>query len=105
VHASSDQLVLLSLNGIRCRAQGQQALVGETECHPANAVGEPCAGEPHARIDGEGLEMDASDHGMATLKPARETRWPVRCLRTGDTTAYRAAPYPTILAVGTSVVS
>lgn len=24
------------------------------ECHPANDVGEPCAGEPHARIDGRG---------------------------------------------------
>ena len=30
---------------------------------PVNDVGEPCAGEPHARFDGEGLETKTPDHG------------------------------------------
>ncbi len=25
-------------------------------CHAVNGVGEPCAGEPHARFEGEGLD-------------------------------------------------
>ena len=29
---------------------------GEAECFSVKDVGEPCAGEPHARFDGEGLE-------------------------------------------------
>ena len=28
-----------------------------------NDVGEPCAGEPHARFDGRELETERPDHG------------------------------------------
>ena len=43
-----------------------------------NDVGEPCAGEPHARFDGRGLETEARDLTMVagvaqpTGKPAEQ---------------------------------
>ncbi len=40
-----------------------------------NDVGEPCAGEPHARFDGRELETERPDHGHEEErqdgKPAR----------------------------------
>ena len=39
-----------------------------------NDVGKPCAGEPHARIDGRELETERrSDHGHGEEQPRRET--------------------------------
>jgi hypothetical protein len=38
-----------------------------------NDVGKPCAGEPHARIDGRELETEPqSDHGHGEEQPLRE---------------------------------
>ncbi len=34
----------------------EPAVAGEGERRPVKDVGEPCAGEPHARFEGEGLE-------------------------------------------------
>ncbi len=36
-------------------------------------VGEPCAGEPHARFDGRELETEHADHGHRGGTPVRET--------------------------------
>jgi hypothetical protein len=36
-------------------------------------VGEPCAGEPHARFDGRELETERADHGHRGGTAARET--------------------------------
>ena len=76
----------------RPRAEGQEARAGEAECHPANDVGEPCAGEPHVESTGNGPETDTADHGSTTLKPAREP--PARTLPTVDTAAHRTGPLP-----------
>ena len=39
-----------------------------------NDVGKPCAGEPHARIDGRELETERrSYHGHREEQPRRET--------------------------------
>ena len=39
-----------------------------------NGVGKPCAGEPHARIDGRELETEhATDHGDGEELPDGET--------------------------------
>ena len=38
------------------RPAAEPAVAGEGECRPVKDVGEPCAGEPHARFEGEGLE-------------------------------------------------
>jgi hypothetical protein len=40
----------------RRRPQAQPALAGSSRTPPVKNVGEPCAGEPHARFDGRGLE-------------------------------------------------
>ena len=42
----------------RRRTQGRQALAGEDRMPAVNDVGEPCAGEPHARFDGRELETE-----------------------------------------------
>ena len=43
-----------------------QAVAGlESRMPPVKNVGKPCAGEPHARFDGRGLETEASDHGRS----------------------------------------
>jgi hypothetical protein len=34
-----------------------------------NDVGKPCAGEPHARIDGRELETGRPDHGREEERP------------------------------------
>ena len=41
---------------------------------PVNGVGEPCAGEPHARFDAAGAGNGAPGHGHAVKQPAGETR-------------------------------
>src|SRR6516225_3247342 len=41
---------------------------------PVNGVGEPCAGEPHARFDAAGAGNGAPGHGHAAKRPAGETR-------------------------------
>ena len=38
-----------------------------------NDVGEPCAGEPHARFDGRELETERTYHGHGSGTPWRET--------------------------------
>jgi len=60
VHQSPDQDRTAQPQRHRRRTQGEQALAGETECHTVNDVGEPRAGEPHARFDGRTLETDTS---------------------------------------------
>lgn len=35
-----------------------------------NDVGKPCAGEPHARIDGRELETEHPDHGREEEQPS-----------------------------------
>ena len=39
-----------------CYTAVEPTVAGEVECRPVKDVGEPCAGEPHARFEGEGLE-------------------------------------------------
>jgi hypothetical protein len=53
---------------------------------------EPCAGEPHARFLGEGLETDATAHGGRT-NPAGKPRGKTPGLTA--TTATAPASYPT----------
>jgi hypothetical protein len=61
---------------------------------PVNGVGEPCAGEPHARFDAAGAGNGAPGHGHAVKRPAGETRekW-LRDLTPDNATA--PAPDPT----------
>src|SRR5205085_8640535 len=40
---------------------------GSSRTPPVKDVGEPCAGEPHARFDGRGLETD--HHGCHRASP------------------------------------
>src|SRR5450759_3762184 len=42
----------------RRRTQAQPGLAGSGRTPPVKGVGEPCAGEPHARFDGRGLETE-----------------------------------------------
>jgi len=60
-----------------------------------NDVGEPCAGEPHARFDGRGLETEHPGHGhgeeQSGGKPPGHQR--LRALNPGTATA--PAPDPT----------
>jgi hypothetical protein len=37
-----------------------------------NDVGEPCAGEPHARFDGRGLKTEHPGHGHEEEQPNRK---------------------------------
>jgi RNA-directed DNA polymerase len=57
VYRSGNELGLISLNGIVI-APRPTALAGSGRTPPVKDVGEPGAGEPHARIDGRGLETE-----------------------------------------------
>src|SRR3954454_5128247 len=47
---------------------------GTSRIPPVNGVGKPCAGEPHARIDGRELETErCTGHGRGEEQPRRET--------------------------------
>ena len=76
------------------RPQAEPGLASQTECHTVKNVGEPCAGEPHARFDGEGLETEDPDHGGVKPKSMRETARPVRCPPTVHNGSHRASPSP-----------
>src|SRR5215213_7071399 len=41
---------------------------------PVNGVGKPCAGEPHARIDGRELETEQPGHGHDEERPRGKPR-------------------------------
>src|SRR3954454_17142422 len=61
---------------------------------PVNGVGKPCAGEPHARIDGRELETEQPGHGHDEERPRRKPRWSSwRCVLP-PTTATAPAPDP-----------
>src|SRR3954447_24275626 len=73
---------------------------------PVNGVGKPCAGEPHARIDGRELETERPGHGHDEERPRRKPRWSSwRCVLP-PTTATAPAPDPPVTAgrVGDDVV-
>jgi hypothetical protein len=66
---------------------------------PVNGVGEPCAGEPHARFDGRGLETEHLAMVTAAKRPAGETQGEVAAgPHTGQ--RHRASPRPYILVWG-----
>src|SRR6476661_2429589 len=46
---------------------------GSSRTPPMKNVGEPCAGEPHARFDGRELETEHADHGHRGGTASRET--------------------------------
>src|SRR3954453_11841997 len=61
---------------------------------PVNGVGKPCAGEPHARIDGRERETERPGHGHDEERPRRKPRWSSwRCVLP-PTTATAPAPDP-----------
>lgn len=59
---------------------------------PVKNVGKPCAGEPHARFDGRGLETEAirprSKRKLPAGKPRQERQTYSRTIR------HRASPRP-----------
>jgi len=48
-----------------------------------NDLGEPCAGEPHARFDGRGLETEHPGQGR------EDEQWNAKPLRSNGFTTYR----------------
>ena len=63
---------------------------------PVNGVGEPCAGEPHARFDAAGAGNGAPGHGHAAKRPAGETRGKVAAgPHAGQ--RHRASPRPYLI--------
>src|SRR3954454_6325855 len=57
----------------RRRTQAQPGLAGQSRTPPVKNVGEPCAGERHARFDGRELETEHADHGHRGGTAERET--------------------------------
>src|SRR5215212_6225351 len=47
---------------------------GTSRMPPVNGVGKPCAGEPHARIDGRELETEQPGHGHDEERPRGKPR-------------------------------
>jgi len=86
---SPNHLGLISLDGI-VAAQAVSGL--ESRMPPVKNVGKPCAGEPHARFDGRGLETEAIpatvEAKAAAGKPRQERQTYSR------TTRHRASPRP-----------
>src|SRR3954449_12603499 len=75
---------------------------GTSRIPPVNGVGKPCAGEPHARIDGRELETErCTGHGHDEEHPRRETAGGTH----GSTTYRRSTPprqLPTLQRIGRS---
>src|SRR3954471_15137926 len=46
---------------------------GKSRIPPVNGVGKPCAGEPHARIDGRELETEHESTKATEMNHPRET--------------------------------
>jgi len=59
---------------------------------PVKGVGEPGAGEPHARFDGGALETDAEINGYGTWAPGQET--PGMSARSLPIEVHRASALP-----------
>src|SRR6185312_17266166 len=53
---------------------GRESPGGTSRMPAVNGVGEPCAGEPHARFEAAGAGNGAPGHGHAVKRPAGETR-------------------------------
>src|SRR4051794_6341112 len=51
----------------RRRTQAPPGPGGRNRTPPVKGIGEPCAGEPHARFDGRGLETER--HGVTAPAP------------------------------------
>jgi hypothetical protein len=60
---------------------------------PVNGVGEPCAGEPHARFEAAGAGNGAPGYGHAAKRPAGETRGKVAAGPDAGQ-CHRASPRP-----------
>jgi Group II intron, maturase-specific domain len=70
---SPDQLGLITLSGIVVAPYPFKDWRVKPNA-AVNGVGEPCAGEPHARFDAAGAGNGAPGHGHAVKRPAGETR-------------------------------
>jgi RNA-directed DNA polymerase len=96
LYRSPNDLGLISLNGIVV-APGPTRPGGSSRTPPVKNVGEPCAGEPHARIDGRELETEHADQwppGWHTRPGNRRNIGPGSYQ---STTVTAPAPDPTIL--------
>jgi hypothetical protein len=68
-YSSNDQLGLISLEGT-VYAPGLSRPGGGRRMLAVNDLGEPCAGEPHARFDGRGLETEHPGQGREEEQPS-----------------------------------
>jgi hypothetical protein len=66
-----------------------------------NDVGEPCAGEPHARFDGRELETERAGHGHEEERPDGKPDRHRGFVTYRHTTATAPAPDPTRGSVNT----
>src|SRR6478736_347747 len=67
-HSSNDQLGLISLEGTVYAPRPFRAW--RRTSRAVNDLGEPCAGEPHARFDGRGLETEHPGQGSEEEQPS-----------------------------------
>jgi len=92
LYRSPDSLGLVSLNGIVVAPRPKPALAGNGRTPQVKGVGEPGAGEPHARFDGGELEKEPLRQPiMAALGKPRDLSPAL------PTAATSPAPYPTNL--------
>ena len=78
---SGNALGLISPRWNRRRTRAEPGLAGSVRTPPVKDAGEPCAGEPHARFDGRGLETerhsvtvpvpDPTNLGLAVIRRVR----------------------------------
>jgi hypothetical protein len=62
-----------------------------------NGVGKPCAGKPHARIDGRELETEhTTDHGDGEELPGGKPTGAIRLQRLQPAEATAPAPDPPV---------
>jgi hypothetical protein len=59
-----------------------------------NGVGEPCAGEPHARFEGEGLDTDETRPRRRMPRPHPETDGRCATRLPSTTVPHRPSPLP-----------
>ena len=99
IYRSPGALGLISLNGIVVAPQAQPGLAGPSRTPPVKGVGEPGAGEPHARIDGRGLETERP--GPRSLgwhsRPGNQQRAGAQPYPSGTATAPAPGAQPTSL--------
>jgi hypothetical protein len=93
---SPNRMGLISLDGTVVAPRPFPGLARQGRTPPVKSVGKPCAGEPHARFDGRGLETDRGLRDRASPRPSEIVTWLVGAGGAREQTGAATADHPVL---------